>query len=87
MDKFKIEAFLSTSHCPNSERLTKLLRGLGQELGEKVETITYQGRNEIFENYNLVSLPAVVVGEIVKIMGFCPSKESLISALKELGME
>jgi len=31
--------------------------------------------------------PAVVVGGLVRIMGVCPSKESLISALREAGME
>jgi len=87
MDKVKVEAFLSASTCSNSASLTNLLKEIQDEFGEKVEIITYQGQNEIFDRYNLTALPAVVIGEIVKIMGFCPSKESLISALRELGME
>lgn len=87
MDKVKVEVFLSTSICSNSARLTDLLKEIQEEFGEKVEIITYQGQNEIFDKYNLTALPAVVVEELVKIVGFCPSKESLISALKEVGLE
>ena len=87
MDRVRVEAFLSTTACSNSDSLTELLKEIQKEFGEQVEIIPYKGRNEIFDNYNLTSLPAVVIGEIVKIMGFCPSKESLISALKELGLE
>jgi len=87
MDRVRVEAFLSTAACSNSTSLTELLKEIQDEFGEKVEVITYKGRNELFYDYNLTALPAVVIGEIVKIMGFCPSKESLISALKELGLE
>lgn len=87
MDRVKVEAFLTTTTCPNSDSLTKLLTEIQEELGEKIEIIIYNGRNEIFNKFNLTALPAVVIGEIVKIVGFCPSKESLISALKELGLE
>jgi len=87
MDRVRIEAFLSMTTCSNSASLTELLKEIQEEFGEKVEIITFQGRNEIFDKYNLTALPAVVIGEIVKIMGFCPSKESLISALREMGLE
>jgi len=49
--------------------------------------ITYKGRHELFEKYNLTAAPALVIGELVRIMGVCPSKESLLSALKEAGLE
>ncbi len=87
MDRIKIEAFVSTPVCSNSARLTELLKEIQKEFGEKVEIITYQGQIELFDQYHLTALPAVVIGEMVKIMGFCPSKESVISGLKELGME
>ena len=44
-------------------------------------------QHELFEKYNLTAAPAVVIGELVRIMGVCPSKESLISALQEAGLE
>ena len=87
MDRVRVEAFLSTTTCSNSASLTKLLKEIQEEFGEKIEIITYQGQNEIFDKYNLTALPAVVIEELVKIVGFCPSRESLVSALKEVGME
>jgi hypothetical protein len=87
MDRVRIEAFLSMTACTNSTSLAELLKEIQEEFGEKVEVITYQGRNEIFDKYNLTALPAVVIEEIVKIVGFCPSKESLVSALIEVGLE
>ena len=87
MDRVRVEAFLSTTTCSNSASLTELLKEIQAEFGEKVEIITYQGQNEIFDKYNLTALPAVVVEEMVKIVGFCPSKESMVSALKEVGLE
>ena len=44
-------------------------------------------RMEVFERYNLTTAPALVIGDLVRIMGVCPSKESLMSALKEVGLE
>ena len=87
MNKVKVEAFLSTPTCSGGISLTRLLKEIDEEFGDKVEIVTCKGRNELFEKYHLTATPAVVVGELVRIMGVCPSKESLVSALKEAGME
>ena len=87
MSKVKVEAFLSVPTCSGGVSLTKLLKEIEQEYGDKVEIVTCKGRNELFENYNLTAAPAVVIGELVRIMGVCPSKESLVSALREAGLE
>ena len=87
MSKVKIETFLSTPTCSGGISLTKLLREIEAEFGDRVEIITYKGRHELFEQYNLTAAPAVVVGELVRIMGVCPSKESLVTALREAGLE
>ena len=87
MNKVKIEAFLSVPTCSGGVNLTKLLNEVKQELGDRVEIVTYKGRNELFEKYNLTTAPALVVGGLVRIIGLCPSKESLVSALKEAGLE
>jgi len=87
MEKVKVEVFLSTTPCSNSTHLTELLKEIKEEFSGKVEVITYQGQNDIFDKYYLTAFPAVVVGEMVKIVGFCPSKESLVNALKEMGLE
>jgi len=87
MNKVKIEAFLSVPTCSGGVNLTRLLNEIKDEFGDRVEIVTYKGRNELFEKYNLTTAPALIVGGLVRIMGLCPSKESLISALKEAGLE
>ncbi len=87
MNKIKVEAFLSVPTCSGGVALSKLLSEIEEEYGDKVELITYRGRNELFEKYGLSAAPAVVIGELIKIMGLCPSKESLLAALLEVGLE
>jgi len=87
MSKVKIEAFLSIPTCSGGVSLSKLLKEIEEEFGDKIEIVTYKGRNELYEKYNLTAAPAVVVGGLVRIMGICPSKETLISALREAGLE
>jgi len=87
MNKVKIEAFLSIPTCSGGISLSRLLKEIRDEFGDRVEVITYKGRNEVFERYNLTTAPALVIGDLVRIMGVCPSKESLMSALKEVGLE
>ena len=87
MDKIKVEAFLSPETCPVNDDLLKLLNEIRDEFAERVEIIIYSEHNELFENYNLTAKPAIVIEEIIKIMGFCPSKESIISGMKEVGLE
>ena len=87
MSQVKIEAFLSIPTCSGGVSLSKLLKEIEDEFGDKVEVITYKGRNELYEKYNLSAAPAVVVGGLVRIMGVCPSKESLVSALREAGLD
>ena len=40
-----------------------------------------------FDEYHLTATPAVVIEEMIKIIGFCPSKETLVRALRESGLE
>ncbi len=87
MNKVKIEVFLSIPTCSGGISLSRLLKEIQDEFGDRVEVITYKGRNEVFERYNLTTAPALVIGDLVSIMGVCPSKESLMSALKEVGLE
>ena len=87
MNKVKIEVFLSVPTCPGGVNLTRLLGEIEQEFSDKVEIVTYKGRHELFEKYNLTTAPALIIGGLVRIMGLSPSKESLISALKEAGLE
>jgi hypothetical protein len=83
----KIEAFFSVPPCAKSIALARLLKEIEEEYRGEVEVVSYEGQTEEFATYNLTAVPAVVVEELIKMMGFCPSKESLVAALKEVGLE
>jgi hypothetical protein len=87
MKPIKIEAFLSVPSCSGGVCLTRLLNEVKEEFGDKVEIIIHKGRDEAFQKQNLTTAPALIIGDLVRIMGLCPSKEGLISALKEAGLE
>ena len=87
MGKVKIEAFLSVPPCSGGINLQRLLKEIEEEFGEKVEISIYRGPHALFDKYNLSSAPAVVIEGFIKFVGLCPSKESLITALREAGME
>lgn len=87
MSKIKLEAFFSTSNDSNDTKVSELLEEIKGEFGDKVVIATYKGRNELFREYCLTATPAVVIEEMVKITGFCPSQETLVHALRESGLE
>ena len=82
MSKVKIEVFFSTSVDSKNTDISELLREIEEEFGDEVEIVIYEEHNELFKEYNLTVTPAVVVEELIKIIGVCPSKESLVSALR-----
>ena len=86
MSKVKIEVFFSTSADSKNTSISELLKEIEEEFGDEVEIVTYEEHNELFEEYNLTVTPAVVVEELIKIIGLCPSKESLVSALRATGL-
>ena len=83
----KIEAYFAVPPCANSMALARLLNEIEEEYGGEVEVVRREGRTGESARYNLTSTPAIVVEELIKMMGFCPSKESLVAALKEVGLE
>jgi thioredoxin family protein len=87
MKPVTIEVFLSVPTCSGGVNLKRLLDDIKEEFGDRVEIVTYKGRHELFEQYNLSAAPALVIGDLVRIMGLCPSKESLLAALHETGLE
>ena len=87
MSKVKLEAFFSLSNDPNDICLSGLLEKIKHEFGDKVEIISYKGKNALFDDYHLTATPAIIIEEMIKMIGFCPSKETLVSALRESGLE
>jgi|MudIll2142460700_1097286.scaffolds.fasta_scaffold27760_5 hypothetical protein len=86
MSKIKLEAFLSSTSGPNDDNLLNLLKEIEPGYKDQVEIIVYNDYNELFDEYNLCALPALVVGELIKFIGFCPDKESIVAAIQESGI-
>ncbi len=84
-EPIEIEVFTSEPPCEGCKELTKLSREIAKIFGEKVILIELPGEKgmEKWEEYELTCAPAVVIGEVVRIMGVCPSKETFITAIAE----
>jgi hypothetical protein len=87
MKPVKIEASLSVPSCSREVSLTRLLNEVKEEFDDKVEIVIRKGRDEVFQKQNLTTAPALVISDLVRIRGLCPSKEGIISALKEADLE
>jgi hypothetical protein len=53
----------------------------------KVKVVSHKRRSELFDHYGLTAAPALVIGEVIRIIGLCPSKESIRTSLLEVGLE
>jgi len=66
----------------------RLLKDIEAEFGEQVEIVFHTGPDDpAWAEYAVNNAPGLVVGDLVKFVGLAPSKESLIGALREAGME
>ncbi|MFZ5650456.1 MAG: hypothetical protein ACOY4I_06345 [Bacillota bacterium] len=86
MPKVRLEAFFSVPPCSGGIMLSRLLDEIKADFGEKVEIVSHRGPTPRVEELKISTLPAVVVGDLVRIMGLCPSKESLVGAIRECGI-
>ncbi|MEW6274743.1 MAG: hypothetical protein AB1556_06470 [Bacillota bacterium] len=82
----KIEVFLSVPPCSGGISLTRRLEELKRDYGEKVKIEYHRGPTPRAEELKISALPALVIGDLVRIMGVCPSKDTLVSALRECGL-
>jgi hypothetical protein len=88
MSKIRIEAFVSVPPCSGGVALKRLLKEIEVEFGDWVETVLHTGPGDKeWEEYAIGNAPALVVGNLVKFVGLAPSKESLVGALREAGLE
>jgi hypothetical protein len=66
----------------------RLLKEIEAEFGEQVDVVYHTGPGDPeWEAYAINNAPAPVIGDLVKFVGLAPSKESLVGALREAGME
>ncbi len=87
MPKIRIEAFVSIPPCSGGVAVKRLLKEIEAEYGEQIEIVVHTGRGDPeWEEYAITNAPALVIGDLVKFVGLAPSKESLVGALREAGL-
>ena len=82
----KIEVFASEPPCSGGRLLLKLIDRIKPELEGKAAIIVYRGVNEKTEEYGLSFTPAIIIDKDIRIIGVCPSEETLRNALFEAGL-
>ena len=88
MSKIVIEAFVSIPPCSGGLAVKRLLKQIEAEYGDQVETVFHTGPGDsAWDEYTINNAPALVIGDLVKFVGLAPSKESLVGALREAGLE
>lgn len=86
MDPIKVEVFLSVPACSGGLAIRRLFEEVAQDFEEQMEVAYHEGRGERYEELGLSSAPAIIVGDLVRFIGLCPTKEGLIAALREAGL-
>ena len=88
MSKIRIEAFVSIPPCSGGVAVKRLLNEIQADYGEHVDIVYHTGPDDpAWEEYAINNAPAMVIGDLVKIVGLAPSKESLVGALREAGLQ
>jgi len=67
--------------CPNCKRLEKLAREAASELGIEATFTKVQDLDKIMA-YDILSTPALVVDEVVKVSGRVPRKDEIVTLLQ-----
>ncbi len=83
----KIEAFIGQPPCPGCLELEALCREMTNRWGEQLECRVYIGAEgqARMETLGLKIVPALVIENLIRIEGICPSRETLSKALQEFG--
>lgn len=88
MSKIRIEAFVSIPPCSGGVAVKRLLKEIEVEFSGLVEIVYHTGPGDAeWDEYAIGNAPAMVIGELVKFVGLAPSKDSLVGALREAGLE
>jgi hypothetical protein len=87
VDPIEVEVFLSVPACSGGVAVRRLIEDVQQQYGNQMEVVYHQGRDERYDELKLSSAPAIIVGDLVRFIGVCPTKEGLIGALREAGLE
>ena len=69
------------SGCPNCKRLEKLVREAVAELGIEANVTKVQDFDQIMA-YDIISTPALVVDQVVRVSGRVPRKDEIVTLLQ-----
>ena len=82
----KIEVFISQPSCSGGRLVLRLMEEIKKEYGGRVEVEVLKGLTEKVKEYDLKVSPAIIIDRDVRIIGVCPSKQTLRNALREAGV-
>ena len=83
----KVEVFTAEPPCAGCSKLLEIADLLKEKYSERVEVIKHIGPCEEFNKYHLPVVPALVFNEgRIKILGVCPSMQTIEASLKEMGV-
>ena len=85
----RMEVFSGDPPCSGCIAVLALADEYAKKHNDRLEVIKLVGKQATakFEEYKLGCTPAIVINEIIKIEGICPSRATLDNALKEAGLE
>ena len=82
----KIEVFTSLPPCSGGRMVLRLMDQIKKEYGDKIEVKVFKGITDEAKEYGLKVSPAIVIDKDVRIIGVCPSKQTLKNAIREAGV-
>jgi len=82
----KVEVFTSEPSCSGGRLLLRLIDRIKEEYEDRIEVEIYKGVNQRLDEYQITTSPAVVIDKDIRIIGVCPSEETLKEALREAGV-
>ena len=84
-----MEVFSGEPPCSGCAALLSLADEYAAKHAGQLEVIKRTGQAAMakFNEYGLWCTPAVVINEMIRIEGVCPSRETLDAALQEVGMQ
>lgn len=82
----KVEVFASEPPCSGGRLLLRLIEEIRDEYAGRAEFEIFYGENDKTSEYDIRTTPAIVVDKDIRIIGVCPSKETLKNALFEAGV-
>lgn len=82
----KAEVFTSQPPCSGGRLLLKLMEKIREEYEDQIELQVYKGPCDQLKKYKIDVSPAIVIDKDIRIIGVCPSKQTLEDALREAGV-